>query len=642
MPRLGPLLAAILIGCVTPTLPHPSNFIADAVPQVPAALAEEIDPYLNLGGAGFKGWDSRGRAAIVSTRIGSASHLHRMTQPLGKRTPLTRGTEPVRYGWFQPGGTKLAYLADKGGDENYQLFLTDPADAKARPALLTDGRSRNTEARWSADGSRLAWASNRRNGKDSDILVVDVKTPAKVRTLVTGSSPGWSVTAWAPDGSWLLVRQSLSIERTRLHKADLATGKLTEVTPKGAQHPFSHVRLSQDGRAAYALSTLGGDFLRPVRLDLLARTVKALDGAPDWDCEELEVSEDGRRLAVIVNVDGRSELRCWELPSGKPLPTPSVRPGVISDLAFRPDSHEAGFTLNSEDSPSDAWSADLDTGALTRWTDRTSKPKVEVKAPEATTVRVRSFDGEQIPCLVYLPDPQKFPGRRPAIMIFHGGPEGQSRPGFRGGMLYYLDRLGVALIYPNVRGSSGYGRRYLNLDNGVRRGDAVKDVGPLLDWAAGHPRIDPERIASYGGSYGGFMCLASMAEYGGRFRCGVDVVGVTNMVTLLEQTSDYRRAARRAEYGDERKPDVRAALEAVAPARNAARIRTPLLVIHGRNDPRVPLAEAVRIRDAVRSAGGAVWYLVAEDEGHGFSKKSNADHQARVTGLFLKEHLLGP
>lgn len=642
MPRPGLLLAAILVGCVAPTLPHPSNFIADAVPQVPAALAEEMDPYLNLGGAGFKGWDSRGRAAIVSTRIGSASHLHRMTEALGKRAALTRGTEPVKYGWFQPGGTKLAYLADKGGDENYQLFLTDAADAKAKPSLITDGRSRNTDPRWSADGQRIAWASNRRNGKDSDILVVDVKAPSKVRALVTGSSPGWSVTAWAPDGRWLLVRQSVSIERTRLHKADLATGKLTEVTPTGAPHPFSHVRLSVDGNGAYALSTLGGDFLRPVRLDFAARTVKPLEGAPAWDCEELEVSADGRRLAVIVNVDGRSELRCWELPSGKPLRAPAIRPGVISDLAFRPGSHEVGFTLNSEDSPSDAWSADLDSGALTRWTDRTSKPKVEIKAPEATTVRVRSFDGEQIPCLVYLPDAAKFPGRRPAIMIFHGGPEGQSRPGFRGGLLYYLDRLGVALIYPNVRGSSGYGRRYLNLDNGVRRGDAVKDVGPVLDWAARHPRIDPARIAAFGGSYGGFMCLASMAEHGGRFRCGVDVVGVTNMVTLLEQTSDYRRAARRAEYGDERKPDVRAALEAVAPARNAARIRAPLLVIHGRNDPRVPLAEAVRIRDAVRTAGGEVWYLVAEDEGHGFSKKSNVDHQARVTALFLKERLLDP
>ena len=642
MPRPGLLLAAILVGCVAPTLPHPSNFIADAVPAVPASLAEEMDPYLNLGGAGFRGWDSRGRAAVVSTRIGSASHLHRMTEATGKRVALTRGTEPVKYGWFQPHGTKLAYLSDRGGDENYQLHLKESSDLGAKPVLLTDGRSRNTDPRWSADGKRIAWASNRRNGKDSDILLVDVDAPSEVRTLIRGPSPAWSPTAWSPDGAWLLVRQSAGATSTRLHKADVATGRLTEVTPRGGPNPYNHVRLAEGGRAAYALSTLGGDFQRPVRIDLAARTAKALESAPTWDCEELEVSEDGRRLAVIVNVDGRSELRCWELPSCKPLAAPSIRPGVISNLAFRPGSHEVGFTLNSEDSPSDAWSADLDTGALTRWTDRTSKPKVEVRPPESTTVRVRSFDGEQVPCLVYLPDAAKFPGRRPAMMIFHGGPEGQSRPGFRGGMLYYLDRLGVALIYPNVRGSSGYGRRYLDLDNGVRRGDAVKDVGPVLDWAARHPRIDASRIAAYGGSYGGFMCLAGMAEYGDRFRCGVDVVGVTNMVTMLEQTSDYRRASRRAEYGDERKPDVRAALEDVAPARRADRIRSPLLVIHGRNDPRVPVAEAQRIRDAVRSAGGDVWYLVAEDEGHGFSKKSNADHQARVTALFLQEHLLGP
>jgi len=618
----------------------PSNIVAEGVPPVPAALTAELTPYLNLGGASFRGWRSTGREAIVTTRIGDATHLHAMAAPLAKRVALTGGPEPVKSGQMQPGGSLLLYSADVGGDENYQLFLKDTADAKAQPTRLTDGKSRNIEACWSRDGRRIAFATNRRNGKDSDIVILEARAPYAERIVHTGASPGWGPVEWSPDGTQLLLRQSMGLEESRLWTMDVATAKKTQVTPKTGKSYFTQATYGEGGKAVYALSTLDADFLTPTRIDLATGALRKLTEGPAWDGEELVVSEDGLRLIVAFNVEGFSELRCWDLGTGRPLAAPKLKAGVLSNLAFRPGSHEVGFTLNSEDSANDAWSADLDKGEVTRWTNRTSKPKKEIPNPEPFITRVASFDGVSIPALVYPPDPKKFPGKRPVLMIFHGGPEGQSRPGYRGTFHFFLNELGVALVYPNIRGSTGYGRKYLALDDGLKREDAIKDVGAILDWVAKSDRLDARRVAAYGGSYGGFMSLACLVNYADRFRCGVDNVGIANFATFLRDTSDYRRGARRMEYGDERKPEVKAFLDRISPANHADQIRAPLLIIQGKNDPRVPVTEAERMRDAVKANGGKVWYVMAKDEGHGFVKKTNADYQFAATILFLRAHLL--
>lgn len=620
----------------------PPNIVAEGVPEVTPALTAELAPYLGLGGASFRGWHSVRREAIVTTRIGDASHLHAMAAPLAKRVPLTGGPEPVKGGQMQPGGSLLLYAADVGGNENYQLYLKDTADPKSVPARLTDGKSRNIDACWSRDGARIAFATNRRNGKDYDIVVKETRAPYAERVVHEGTSPSWGPVEWSPDGARLLLRQSLGQEETRLWTMDVATAQKTQLTPKTGRWYFTQAAFAEGGKAVYALSNFESDHLAPTRVDAATGALRKLAGGPEWDAEELAVSEDGARLVVAFNVEGFSELRCWDLADGRSLPAPKLKAGVLGSLAFRPGSHEVGFTLNTEDSASDAWSADLDSGAVTRWTNRTTKPKKEIPSPEPTVVRVRSFDGLSVPALVYLPDAKKFPGKRPVLMIFHGGPEGQSRPGYRGSFHFYLNELGVALVYPNVRGSTGYGRRYLAMDDGMKREDAVKDVAAVLDWVDRSDRLDGRRVASYGGSYGGFMSLACLMNYPDRFRCGVDNVGIANFATFLRDTSDYRRSARRLEYGDERKPEMKAFLDRISPANHADRIRSPLLIIQGRNDPRVPYTEAEQMRDAVKAKGGTVWYVMAKDEGHGFVKKTNADYQFAATILFLRAHLLGP
>ncbi|MFW5660770.1 MAG: alpha/beta hydrolase family protein [Oceanicaulis sp.] len=255
---------------------------------------------------------------------------------------------------------------------------------------------------------------------------------------------------------------------------------------------------------------------------------------------------------------------------------------------------------------------------------------------EPELITYESFDGLEIPGFYYRAEGE---GPRPVIIDIHGGPESQERPGFNTSIQYWVNELGVSVITPNVRGSSGYGKDYVAMDNGFNREDSVRDIGALLDWVAGQPELDSERVVVYGGSYGGYMVLASMTHYSDRLAGGINIVGISNFVTFLENTNGYRRDLRRAEYGDERDPEMRAHLEAISPANQAERITAPLFIIQGANDPRVPASEAEQILAAVRAEGGDPWYLLALDEGHGFAKKSNRDFQRQAETMFLTEVL---
>jgi dipeptidyl aminopeptidase/acylaminoacyl peptidase len=565
-----------------------------------------------------------------------------METPLGKRNPLTHGTQSIKSGWAQPLGTKLLYQEDVGGNENFQLRLADFNNPKTDAPLLTDGKSRNTDPVWSKDGKQVAYASNRRNGKDSDIFVTTIENPGEEKTVQKNNSPGWSPLEWFADGQHLLLRESQGQESTKIWELDLTTGEKKHLTasPSCKGIYFTQILLAEKDHALYALANFNSDFLHIVRLDLQSGELSTLPDQPNWDGEELVLSDDGKVLVATFNREGFSEMHAWSIPEQKPLPIASTPSGIISNLTFRPQSHEIGFSLNCEDSPSDAWSVDLDQGTATRWTNRLTKSTLTLTSITPEIVRVTSFDGLSVPSLVYYPDPKKFPGKRPVLMIFHGGPESQSRPGYRGSYHYFLQELGIALVYPNIRGSLGYGRQYLNLDNGLLRQNAVRDVASILDWVKQSDRLDQQRVAVSGGSYGGFMSLACLTNYPQSFRCGIDSVGITNFVTFLHDTSDYRRGARRMEYGDERKPDIKAFLESISPANHADQIRVPLFIIQGKNDPRVPFTEAEHMRDAVRRQGGTVWYLLAEDEGHGFAKKANIDYQFTATVLFIKTYLI--
>jgi dipeptidyl aminopeptidase/acylaminoacyl peptidase len=382
------------------------------------------------------------------------------------------------------------------------------------------------------------------------------------------------------------------------------------------------------------------DFQRLGTLDPRTGRFRPVTQDGRWDVEEFEISEDGRTVAYVVNQAGVSRLLLLDTATGRSRAVEGLPAGQISGLEFAPWG-PLGFTLTSAKSPADAFSLDPASLRVTRWTESETGGLDPKANAEPELVEVRSFDGEPISGFLYRPDARRFPGKRPLIVNIHGGPEGQSRPGFLGRNNYLINELGIAIFFPNVRGSTGYGKRFVSLDNGpFQRENSVKDVGAFLDRLASDRGLDSNRMAVTGGSYGGYMCYASAIFYAQRFKGALCNVAISNFVSFLENTQSYRRDLRRAEYGDERDPKQRAKLLEIAPLRRIAEIRSPLYVIQGANDPRVPKSEADQIVKAVRARGNEVWYLVGENEGHGFAKKENLDYQFWTSLMFWQKNLL--
>jgi dipeptidyl aminopeptidase/acylaminoacyl peptidase len=484
------------------------------------------------------------------------------------------------------------------------------------------------------------YASTRRNGADRDLWVMDPKDPSSNRLVFEVSGGGWSVSDWSPDNQQVLVQESLSVNQSNLYLGDIATGKLQPITDPKEQVSYDSPRFTRDGKAIWVGSDRDGEFSQLVRIDLETRAVESITREIDWDVETYQLSEDRSKIAFSINRNGISDVYVYDANGKSKRKVAGLPDGIASVGAWHPNRNEFALTVASARSASDVYSVDADTMTVTRWTES----ELGGIAPEALSlpelIEWKSFDGRVISGFLYQP-PSKYQGPRPVIINIHGGPEGQSRPNFLARNNYFINELGCAMIYPNVRGSTGYGKSFTKLDNALNRLDSVKDIGALLDWIGQDGRFDSDRIMVTGGSYGGYMTLACAVEYNDRIACALDVVGISHFGTFLKNTESYRRDLRRVEYGDERLPEVAEFFERIAPLNNAKRITKPLFVVQGGNDPRVPLSEADQIVERVKSNGGGVWYLMARDEGHGFRKKNNADFQFYATILFVKKHLLG-
>ncbi len=620
----------------------PPNLVADGVPPIPEELRTDVGRYLEFRTARFSGWHPQRREMLIGTRFADTPQLHLVAMPGGARKQITFRAEPVSGGSFRPKtGDCIVFSQDAGGGEFYQLYRFDPADG--RTTLLTDGKSRNSRPHWSHSGRKFAYTSTRRTGKDTDIYTMDPGDPKSDRLVLQREGGGWSVSDWSQDESKLLLREYVSANQSSVHLLEVATGEVKPVTPQGAEKAVHEgAKFSHDGRSLFVASDRGSEFAQLVQIDLATGERRVLTKDVPWDVEEFDLSPDGKTIALLTNEDGAGVLRLIDVDSSRELPRPKLPLGVPGGLEWHENGRDLGFTLDAARSSRDAFSLDVTTGAVTRWTESETGGLDAGRFAEPELIRFPSFDGRQISAFVFRPDAVKFPGPRPVIINIHGGPEGQSRPEFLGRSNYYVDELGCVLVFPNVRGSSGYGKTFLTLDNGMKREDSVRDIGALLDWIGQQPALDASRVAVLGGSYGGYMVLASLTHFSDRLRCGIDVVGISNFVTFLKNTQDYRRDLRRVEYGDERDPAMADFLAQISPLNNVAKIGRPLFVVQGKNDPRVPVTEAEQMVQALRGRGGACWYLMATDEGHGFAKKKNADFQFLAQILFLREHLLKP
>ncbi|MGB8866477.1 MAG: S9 family peptidase [Candidatus Sulfotelmatobacter sp.] len=616
------------------------NLVTEGIPNIPSSLAETVDRYNNFRGASLDSWDPVKREMLISTRFADTSQIHLVKMPGGARTQLTFYADRVAGAQYSPTKDDSFVLSkDIGGGEFFQFYRYDVATGDV--TLLTDGKSRNTNPAWSYTGDKIAYGSTRRTGNDVDLYVVNPTQPKSDHLLVQLQGGGWSPLDWSPDGQKILALDRISVNESYVWLIDVSSGEKTLLTPKGGnvKIAYSGGRFSKDGKGIYVATDKDSEFQRLAYIDLATKQHTYLTSNIPWDVDEFDLSYDGRTIAFVTNEDGFGVLHLFDTRTRKEKPVPNVPKGVISGVSWHKNNRDLGFNISSARSSSDAYSLDLQSGKVERWTFSETGGLNTASFPEPELIHWKSWDGRAISGFLYRP-PKNYTGKRPVIINIHGGPEGQFRPSFAGRWNYYLDELGIAMIAPNVRGSSGYGKTFLALDNGFLREGSYQDINTLLDWIQTQPDLDSNRVLITGGSYGGFMTLAVATNYNDRICCSVDVVGPSNLVTFLEHTSGYRQDLRRVEYGDERDPKMREFLERIAPANNAKNITKPLFVIAGKNDPRVPVSESQQMVNIVRQNGTPVWWLMAKDEGHGFAKKKNQDYQFDATVMFVKEYLL--
>ena len=639
LPGLLFVLAGICASGAEAAINKPESLVTEGVPNIPASLAERIGRYTENRSAFQSDWHPARREMIVATRFGNTYQAHFVKMPGGARQQLTFFPEPVYGGTFHPnGGDYLLYSKDVGGGEWYQFFRYDLSTGES--TLLTDGKSRNTSSRWSTGGDQMAYVSTRRNNQDTDLWVMDPAVPKTDHMVVQLAGGGWEAQDWSPDDKRILLMEGISVNETYLWLIDATSGQKAELTPRKSdlQVAYGSAQFSKDGRGVYVTTDKDSEFQRLAYIDLETRKMKILTPDLSWDVDEFQQSWDGKWIAYISNEDGMSRLHVIEAITGKDRAVPNSPASSIYGLIWHRNNRDLGFGMMTARTPGDCYSLDITTGEVTRWT--TSETAVPTSGlREAELVRWKTFDGRTISGFLYRP-PSKFTGKRPVLIEIHGGPEGQARPHFQGTGNFYLNELGVAILEPNVRGSTGYGKTFTKLDNGFLRVGTYKDINALIDWISTQPDLDANRIAVTGGSYGGHMTLAVSAFYSDRIRCSIDIVGPSNLVTFLENTEAYRRDLRRVEYGDERDPKMREFLERIAPMNNLAKIRKPMMVVAGKNDPRVPVTESDQIFAGLKKQGTPVWYVMAADEGHGYQKKANQDFEFYATVEFLQEHLL--
>jgi dipeptidyl aminopeptidase/acylaminoacyl peptidase len=576
---LLPLLAAsALAASVTRTEANNGNLVMEDVPEIPGEIVDSLNRYQNVRGANLQGWLEDSSGVLISTRFADVDQLHRVDSPGGARHQVTFYNEPIGGITTQPHGDGIVFTRDAGGSEFAQIFLLDPATGAA--AMLTDGESRNGAVTWDREGRRIAYQSTARNGASNDIWLMHPEDPEAAEIIVESQDGSW----WGPAefsarGNQLLATNYVSITDSSVHLVDLDSGSVTLLAggPGNASTNYP-VAFDDSSEGYWLITSQGSEFQRLAwQPTEPGAEIEVLTGNIDWDVSDAAISRDRKRMAFAVNENGRSAIYLFDPRTRQYRLIDNIPTGVAGRIEFSPDGRRLAMTLNTATTPSDTFVLELgpgplEYGALTRWTFSEVGGLDTTAFREPELVSYPTFDDvdgktREIPAWVYKPPGD---GPFPVVVSIHGGPEAQSRPWFSSTYQMWLAKLGVAVVVPNVRGSAGYGKTYLGLDNGFKREDSVRDIGALLDWIESQSDLDEDRVAVFGGSYGGYMVLASAVHFSDRLRAAVDIVGISSFVTFLENTQDYRRDLRRVEYGDERDPAMRAHLEKISPLNNVA------------------------------------------------------------------------
>ena len=621
----------------------PQNLTALNIPAVPKMIIDEVKPYTESRSASLFCYHPTKHEMLISTRFGNTNQIHKVVTPLGSRKQITFFDEAPKDAIFQPvNGDYFLYTKDKGGDEFTQIFKYDCLTGKSQ--LLTNGkRTQNGNINWNKSGTAIIYTATSENNGDRDIYTMNPTDPSSTsKLLIKNAGGGWSVSDWNEKNNTLLINQSISINKSAIWIGDISTGNKTKLnTNENVDAVYNSIAFGKNGKEIYAITNMNSEFLYPAKIDIKTGKINKLVKGFEWDISNFELNENQTKAAFVLNEAGISRLYVQNLATGKISEIKIKNVGVISRPTWKKGKDILAFNFGAFDATSDVYEWNGQNNTVTRWTESEigGMSMSGLKAPEL--IKWKSFDGLSISGFLYRAN-DKFKGKRPVIINIHGGPEGQSLPVFIGRNNYYLNELGVSMIYPNVRGSVGYGKTYTDKDNGFKREESVKDIGALLDWIEQQPDLDATKIMITGGSYGGYMTLACATHFSDRIKCALDVVGISNFKTFLQNTESYRRDLRRVEYGDERDSAMLAFFEKISPFNNVDKITVPLFIVQGKNDPRVPYTESQTMFDRLNKEGKSPsWLLMADDEGHGFNKKPNQDFQFYATVMFVKKYLLG-
>jgi len=621
------------------------NLLVEGVGEIPTSVSERLDQYQNIRSAGFADWDASGKGLYMTTRFADVAQIHHVSKAGAYREQVTFSKEPVTSVSTCPNPVKdgFLYSRDMGGNEQYQIYYFDRSNGTS--TLLTDGKSRNTGYRWNKKGDKVAFVSTKRTGRDVDFYIAPLNNPADAKMILENKGGGWAIADWSQDESRMIVANYTSINEVKAYLLDVASGKLEEINPSNKQIAYSNAKFSKDGKGIFLICDEDSEFRTLRYYDLATRKMSKIVDV-NHDVELMQLSEDGSKLVFVINDGGYSKPYLMDTKTFKYSPINFGATGVISKFIFNQDNNQIAFALQTLNQASEVYVHDLKANKTERWTFSETAGLNPENFSTAKLIEYPTFDKDEqtgktrmIPS--FLITPKNASGKLPVLIDIHGGPEGQSTAYFDAYSQYFANELGIAILRPNVRGSSGYGKTYLKLDNGMLRENAVKDIGALLDWIATQPNLDASRVAVIGGSYGGTMTLLSMTYYNDRLKCGVDLFGVSNLTSFLKNTAGYRVDLRRVEYGDERDPAMAAHLQKISPLTNIKNITKPMFIYQGENDPRVPLSESEQMLEALKKNGVPVSYVRAKDEGHGIDKKANRDYTYAAISWFLKKYLVG-
>ncbi|MBX2887247.1 MAG: S9 family peptidase [Ferruginibacter sp.] len=621
-------------------IPLPENMILQGVSSIDAHLPDTVRSYTEFRSASLVAWHPIKRNMLITTRFGNTNQLHEVGIAKGMRKQLTFFEEPVRSAYYQPvQGDYFIYSRDMGGNEFAQLFRYDMNTGKS--TLLTDGgKSQNGGVVFNKAGSQILYTSTRRNGTDRDVYIMNPMQPSSNKLLIELEGGGWNVVDWKADNNHVLLSKYVSANESSVWEFSISTKKLSRIIPlKDERVIYTPLAYTKDSNAIFLMTDAKSEFAQPVRFNRNSGKMDFLVTDNKGQITQYKLTENQQYAAYVVNESGVFNLYIQYLATKQSEPIAGLPSGIVGGLHWRKDNQTLGFSYSSSQAAGDVMVFDRVKKKVVRWTESELGGMNLSALPIPKLISWKSFDGLSISGFLYKA-PARFIGKRPVIINIHGGPEGQSVPGFIARSNYYLNEMGICIIYPNVRGSSGFGKTFLDLDNGIKRENSVKDIGALLDWIEKQPDLDANRIMITGGSYGGYMTLASAFHYNDRIKCALDVVGISHFTTFLKNTESYRQDLRRVEYGDERDEEMAKFFDEIAPLNNAHKITKPMFIVQGKNDPRVPYTEAEQMVQKIKANGGVVWYMMANDEGHGFAKKNNQDYQFYATIAFIREYLL--